>query len=331
MDSLTLTGTLVLMAALLYLSGWFSGTETAITSISPTDLAILKQRNKKNVRYLVRLKENMDRTLVALLIGNNVVNILLSALAALIANSIFRVAGVSIAIGVLTFFIIIFGEITPKSNAVMHRMDVSCNHARVLYYFSWVLGPFITVFIFLSEHIIRLLGGRVRKHSLFVSDESIKSLASLGEEQGVIKPIERDIIHKVFTFGDLRIEQIMLPISQVFSVPHTASVTEAKELIAKRGYTRVPVFYDTTIIGVIYSKDLLLEEDTGSVVSAMRRPFFVPASSEATSVFNAMKKNRVHMAIVTDDENRHIGIVTLEDIIEELVGNIQDEFYELHG
>jgi CBS domain containing-hemolysin-like protein len=291
---------------------------------------MLKQRNKKNVRYLERLKENMDRTLVALLVGNNVVNIMLSALAALLANSIFRVAGVSIAIGVLTFFIIIFGEITPKSNAVMHSMDVSCSHARVLYYFSWVLGPLITVFIFLSEHLIRLSGGRVRKHSLFVSDESIKSLASLGEEQGVIKPIERDIIHKVFTFGDLRIEQIMLPISQVFSVPHTATVAEAKELIAKRGYTRVPVFYDTTIIGVIYSKDLLLEEK-GTVVSAMRKPFFVPASSEATHVFNAMKKNRVHMAIVTDDENRHIGIVTLEDILEELVGNIRDEFFELHG
>ena len=318
------------MVVLIYLSGWFSGTETALSLTSPSHIAIMKKHNVKNIEYIIKIKKNMDRTLVAILIGNNLVNILLSSIAALIANSIFRVWGVSVMIGVITFLIIIFGEITPKSNAVMHHRAIASKNAKTVYFLTKMIGPFITAFVAISEFVIKITGGTVKKRSLLVSDECIKSLATLGEEEGVIKSIERDIIHKVFAFGDLTIKDIMLPFSMVFSIPITCPVSKAKLLIKKHGFTRIPILdKNGKVEGIVYSKDLLTI-DEGELTSIMRAPFFVPADQEITHTFVLMKKKRIHIAIVVDEEGNHIGIVSLEDIIEELVGDIKDEYYQQH-
>jgi len=328
MEILAISGLLIILLLLIYLSGWFSGTETAISITSPSHIATMKEENPKNIKYLIYLRKNMDRTIVAILIGNNLVNILLSSISAIVANSLFHLWGVSVMIGVITFIIIVFGEITPKSNAVMHHKRISLKNAKKVYFLTKAIGPLITVFVMISEQVIKISGGTVKKRSLLVSDDSIKNLATLGEEEGVIKKIEKDIIHNVFEFGDLKIIDIMMPFSKVFAIDKGITVKEAKKLIKKHGFTRVPVIDENKgAIGVIYSKDLLTI-DNGNVVPAMRKPFFVSDKQDITSAFILMNKRKVHMAIVNDEKGNNIGLVTLEDIIEELVGDIHDEYYE---
>jgi CBS domain containing-hemolysin-like protein len=232
-------------------------------------------------------------------------------------------------VGFITFMIIIFGEITPKSNAIMNSKVVAQKKAKALYYLRQILNPLISGFIAISQKLIIMSGGSIKKDRMLVSDESIKSLATLGEEEGVIKSIEREIIHKVFLFGDKRIEDIMVPMKNVFCLEKRYSISEAKKIIRERGFTRVPLMgEDNKIKGLVYSKDLLGRKD-GELESFLRSPYIISPKEDITDIFKEMKKKRIHMAIVKNDSDEHIGIVTLEDIIEELVGEIRDEYFDL--
>jgi len=314
-----------LMFVLLYMSSWFAGTETAITKLSSARIAVMKRNNERNVRYIIRIRRRMDHAIATLLIGNNLVNILLATITALIANMLFHEIGVTIAVGVLTLFIVIFGEITPKSNAVFDAKRVAQDHAKVLYYAMTALRPLTTLLLFISRGIIKAGGGSVKKDNLLVSEDSIKSLATLGESEGVITTMERDLIHSVFHFGNRRVSDVLVPMCRVFTVKDTMGLVEVRERIAEQQYTRVPVLSDKgVVIGVIHSKDLVGKKG-GTVASLMRKPFIVLESTEATVVFHEMKKKRIHLGVVRDAEGGDIGIVTLEDILEELVGEIFDE------
>ena len=320
---------LVIMIVFIYFSGWFSGVETAMTNLTVAQIAEMKKNGERNIEYITKLKKNMDRTLVAILIGNNLVNIILASVAALIANALFREIGVTIMVAVITFLIIIFGEITPKSNAILHSKKVAQNKSRALYYLVRTLGPAITFFIVLSQKIILMFGGSIKKDRMLVSDESIKSLATLGEEEGVIKSIERDIIHKVFLFGDRKIGDILVPMDRVFYLNKNYDVEEAKKMLREHGFTRVPVMgEDGMVIGLVYSKDLLGKHE-GKINHVMRTPYVISESRDVTDVFNEMRQKRIHMGIVENEAGDHVGVVTLEDILEEIVGEIQDEYFEL--
>ncbi len=328
MDVLTTVAVLiVMMVVLIYLSGWFSGSETALTNLNSSDIAEMRRKHTKNAEYIFRLKRNMDRTLITILVGNNVVNILLSSLAALIANTLFHAIGVSLIIGLITFLIIIFGEISPKSIAIIDSRKVASRNSKAIYYMMKIINPLITFFIHMSRGIIRMSGGKVKKKLLLVTDESIKDLASLGEEEGVIKPIERSIIHRVFGFGDSKVRQVMVPLGNVFRLTKDLSIEEASEIVSDAGFTRVPIVEDGKVIGLLYSKDLVAKNE-GKIESLIRPPFVVPADRDVTSIFSAMRNKRIHMAIVKDEEGKQVGIVTLEDILEELVGEIYDEYFE---
>jgi CBS domain containing-hemolysin-like protein len=323
---------IILLIILIYLSGWFSGTETAITQLSGTQIAEMVKNNEKNVEYIVRLKRDIDRTIITILIGNNLVNIILASIAALTANMLFQTIGISIMIGILTFLIIIFGEITPKSHAIMNSKEVCKKNAKRIYYLMKFINPIISLLIKISNKIIRLSGGKIDRPNILVSDESIKSIATLGEKEGVIKKIEKEIIHKVIPFGDIKIKDIMLSMKNTFYLHKDYSIKDAIDIIAKKGFTRVPIVdknnKDLKVIGILHSKDLLGKKK-GKIKSFMRSPFIVNRNRDVTDVFQAMKKKRMHMAIVEDRNNRHIGIVTLEDIIEQLLGEIYDEHYDV--
>jgi len=320
---------LVIMVVFIYFSGWFSGVETAMTNLTVAQIAEMKKNGEKNVDYISRLKKNMDRTLVAILIGNNLVNIILASVAALIANALFAEVGVTVMVALITFLIIIFGEISPKSNAILHSKSVAQKKSKALYYLVRTLGPAITFFIVLSQKIITFFGGSIKKDSMLVSDESIKSLATLGEEEGVIKSIERDIIHKVFLFGDRKIGDIMVSMNKVYYLKKNYGVEEAKKMLREHGFTRVPVMgEDGKITGLVYSKDLLGKHE-GKINHFMRTPYIVAASRDVTDVFNEMRQKRIHMGIVENEAGEHVGVVTLEDILEEIVGEIHDEYFEI--
>lgn len=325
---LTIAFLAVFMLVLIFLSGWFSGTETALTNLSSAQVAQMKRSGDKNVKYVIRLKRRMDRTLITILIGNNIVNIVLSSVAALIANQLFAELGVSVMIGLITFLVILFGEITPKNSAIFDSRKKASRNAKAIYYLSIILSPLVVMFIFISGNLIRLTGGSTKERALFASDASIKDLVSLSEEEGVIKPIEKEIIDKVFTFGDRSIAEVMVEMKNVYSLKKDHSTYEARALLSDSGFTRVPVLdKDSKVKGILYSKDLLLAKK-GNIRPLLRDPFFLNVAHEVTTAFEVMKKNRIHMAIVRDNEGKHVGLVTLEDLIEELVGEIQDEYYE---
>jgi len=319
----------VSIVVLLYLSAWFSRAETALSLTTSAQIASMSEAGV-DVSCLVSIKKDLDRAIVAILIGNNVVNVLLSTLTALVANSLFRVWGVTVAVGALTFVLVVFGEITPKSHAVKANEKVALKNACPLYTMVRILGPLITLFLKLSENILKFAGNKVEKRHMLFSDRMIMDLATLGEQEGIIKPIEKDIIHNVFSFGDLKIGEIMLPLEKVVTLTVDTDINAAKMAIVKHCYTRVPVKEsEGKIVGVLYTKDII-HAHKGSVGKWMRKPFFVSSSSDITKIFEEMKKYRIHIGIVLDDNEQFVGIVTLEDIIEELVGSIRDEFYERH-
>jgi len=318
------------MIVFIYLSGWFSGTETALTHLSTMQLAEMKYKKEKNVKYILKLKKKMDRTLVTILIGNNVVNIVLSSVAAVVANVLFQKIGVSIMIGLITFLIIIFGEITPKARALTDSKKVAQKNAKKIYLLMKSISPLIDLFLYISRKVIKLTGGEQRPIKISVSDDNIKSLASLGEQQGVIKKIERDIIHKVFRFGDKKVKDILVPIKDVYYLKKDLSIKKAREMVVEHGFTRVPVVdKNKKIIGVVYSKDLMARKD-GPIAGLLREPFEVFSSDDITDVFDSMELRRVHIAVVKDHKtSKQVGILTLEDILEELVGEIHDEYTHL--
>jgi CBS domain containing-hemolysin-like protein len=316
------------MVILIYLSGWFSGTETALTNINESDIAEMKRNNERNVDFIMKTKRDMDRTLVAILIGNNVVNILLSSVAAVIANELFHTIGVTIMVALITFLIIIFGEITPKSNAIWDTKKVAQNNSKTIYYLTRALSPVITTFMVICSGLISLTGKKITKKGMLVSDESIKSLATLGEAEGVIKGIEREIIHRVFLFGDRKIKDVMVPMKDVYYVESDLSIPKASTLTAEHGFTWVPVLNEEKeVIGVLYSKDLI-DLETGSIKPLIKPPYIVSSEDDLTDIFNSMREKRVHLAIVKNTKGVVVGIVTLEDILEELVGEIYDEYFD---
>jgi putative hemolysin len=311
------------------MSGWFAATETALTNISPTEIAQMRTTKQKNVDFVVKTKRNLDRTLVTILILNNIVNIVLSSVAAVMANELFQAIGVTIMVALITFLIIIFGEIIPKSNAIWNTKKVVLSNSKPIHYMTRGLNPMITLFTGISRGILKMAGKNVNKTHMLLTDESIKSLATLGEEEGLIKKVEKDIIHNVFIFGDKQIKDIMVPQDKIFFLKDDLSVQIAGDLVAKGGFTRIPVRgEDNKVVGVLYSKDLI-EKNEGFIKPLLKPPFFINSEDDITVCFKKMREKRVHMAIVKNDQETCIGIVTLEDILEELVGEIYDEYFEV--
>ncbi|RLF69095.1 MAG: hypothetical protein DRN57_01860 [Thermoplasmata archaeon] len=329
MDTLfTMLFLLIFMIVLIFLSGWFSGSETALTNLTAVDIANMERRKDRNVRYIIKLKKRMDRTLITILIGNNLVNILLSSVAALVANELFAEIGVSVMIGVITFLVIVFGEITPKNSAIFDSTRVAGRNARAIYYLSMAIYPLVSMFRWISTTIIKLTGGKEKGEALFASDESIRDLAALSEREGNIKPIEKKIIDGVFKFGDRKVRDTMVPMDNVFCLDDDMGLEGIKASIKEHGFTRVPVMGDDhRVKGILYSKDLLMisEEDIPSVI---RKPFTVGDHEDLTDVFDRMRKERVHLAIVENEKGEHTGVITLEDLLEELVGELHDEYFE---
>lgn len=316
----------IFISILIIFSGWFASTETALTNLSDLQIANIKQKNGNNIEYILKLKENLNETIISILIGNNIVNILLSSITAIVADSLFDEIGVTIMVFIITFLIIVFGDITPKSYAILENEKIVKKNAKRIYYLVIILKPLTLLFIFISRNILKLAKVKQRTKKLLVTNDSIIELASLGHQQGVIKMMERDIIHRVLKFGDTRCEDIMIPMKNVFSIKEKSSLDEAKKLISKSGFTRIPVMNNKKkVIGIICAKDLLSKKE-GSLTSYIRKIKFVPKYGHITRTLSLIQEEKTHIVVVRDKIKRHIGIITLEDIMEELVGEIYDEY-----
>ncbi len=322
-------GEVVLLLGLLLLSAFFSGAETALVSLSRARADALVDDSRPGARALQRLKAEPSKMLVAILIGNNVVNISASALATVIATREFGSIGPGIAVGLLTIVILIFGEITPKSLATRYSERISLAVAPPILLLTYITQPVNRIFDAFG------LGAAQRAGSgnddPIVTETELLHMASYGEEEGTIDENEKELIERAFVFGDLSVADVMSPRHKVFSLPESLSVAEVMDALVDSPYSRIPLHGDDPdeITGVFHVRDLLkaiAANQTNLPVSELSRPpYFVPENQSLTDTIAALRRERHHLAVVVDEHGVMEGIVTLEDLMEELVGEIYDE------
>lgn len=311
----------------LYMSARFSGSETALTGINKVEISEMKKNNEKHAGKIEYLKENMDQTIITILIGNNVFNVAAPTLVTVMVRDLIGGWAISIASGVLTLILLVFGEITPKGFSLKNKKKFSQKNAALIYYMSKGLRPLIRGLNKVSDFLISSFGGKTKFDEMLVTEREVIHLASMLEEEGIIKKIEKEILQRVFWFGDVKVEEVKVSKEDTYGLDENLPVEEAAEFIKEHGYTRLPVTkHDSEeVVGILYSKEILGREG-GTVKDYMREPYFVGKNEDVTKVFERMRKERIHLSVVEDEDGEFDGIITLEDILEELVGEIYDEF-----
>lgn len=335
----------VILLALLALSSIFSSSETAITAVSLSKIRQLREENEKQAELLKRVKIKMGDILSTILIGNNIVNIAATAILADLTNGILtsRPPGVLgdnatlITTIVMTVLILIFGEITPKSFASQNPVKVAVRVARPLEVLSVIFKPLLIVLTKITNIVIKGLGGEVLKNGPFVTEEEIRSLVDVGEEEGILQYQEKEMIQNIFEIDDLEVGEVMLPRIDMIALESESTIKEALDLIIDCGHSRIPVYKENIddIIGVLYAKDLLPfslfkydseELREKSITELMRPAYYVPETKKANLLLKELQLKQTHMAIVLDEYGGTEGLVTIEDILEQIVGDIFDEY-----
>ncbi|ADL12162.1 hemolysin family protein [Acetohalobium arabaticum] len=333
MGNLTSILELVMLGFLFILSGFFSGSETALMSVNRVKIRHLAQEDDSKAKIVDKLLGQPNKLLTTILVGNNLVNVAASSIATALAIEIFGTKGVGIATAGVTLFILVFGEITPKSFATQNAELASKWVAGYIRIFSYLFFPFIKVLTFVTNFIIKALGGQPQKNEPFVTEEEIKKFVTVGEKEGVIESDEKEMINSIFDFDDTLVKEIMIPRIDMVCVDIETSIDDLVELIIDLGYSRIPVYNDTVdnIVGILYAKDLLTflnTEEPTELRKIMRPAYYVPETKEVDTLLTELRKERIHMAIVLDEYGGTAGLITIEDLLEEIVGDIQDEYDE---
>ena len=312
-----------ILLILLVLSGFFSSAETALFSISKTRARHIAKQEGKSYSLILRMKNDPHRLLSTILIGNNVVNVGAAALATSIVIGILPNYAVGIATGIMTLLILIFGEVLPKSIATRNNIMVARIAIFPIYWMSLLFHPVIVFLNFIPK-----ITGKIKKTPA-ATEEELLTFVEVVEEEGEIKEEEKELIHNIFEFDDTNASEIMTPRTDMFVVK--ADEKLQLEEIVKSGYTRIPVIEEDIdhIIGTIHIKDIFLHQATSSeeidVRKIMRTPYFVPENKKLDTLLHRFKKGKHHMAIVVDEHGGVAGLITLEDALEEIVGEISDE------
>ena len=320
---------ILILAGLLLLAGFFSAAEVALISLSKFKVRQMVLEKRFGSHFINRLKEEPQRMLSTILIGNNVLNVGASALFTSMMIARFENYALGITTGVMTFLILVFGEITPKSIAVRNNEKISQFVAAPVWYMSLVLAPLLTLLDTFLNWFINLLGIKSRKKT--ITEEEIISAVKIAEEEGSIESIERNLINRIFRFSDVNVGEILTPSKKVVSVSSKSTVKDALKVAIKSNFSRIPVYQKNrhNVVGLVYFKELVLhfERNKGwmRIDRIMKKPYFVPDSKKISDLLRRFQKRKEHMAVVVNDQGSLQGVVTLEDILEEIVGEIMDE------
>lgn len=318
---------------LIALSSFFSMSETALMSLSRIRLRHMVEEEVPGAELVEKLTQDTNRLLGAILIGNNIVNIGASAMATVLATNIFGSSGVGIATGIITVLVLIFGEITPKSIAKQKAEAVALRVARPIELVVIVFKPLVYIFIAISSFFIRIFGGDPNESKSFITQEELKTMVGVSEEEGVLENDEKEMIFNVFDFAELQVKDIMVQRVDIVSVDEESSYDEVMDIIKNEQFSRIPVYNQTidNIIGVLNIKDLATIENLRegfNISKYIRVPFYTFEFKKIIELFKEMKKTRNHIAIVLDEYGGTVGLVTIEDLLEEIVGEIEDEYDE---
>ena len=314
---------LVLLIFLLIMSGFYSSSETALFSISRTKAKHLSKSDSRFDKLIYHMKQDPHRLLSTILIGNNVVNVGASAIATALTIDIFPNNAVGYATGAMTFLILVFGEVLPKSVATRNNIMVS---RLVIYPIYWCSIFFFPVIVLLN--FIPKISGKIKNRPA-ITEEELITFVEVVEEEGEIKEEEMELIHNIFELDDTSASEIMTPRADMFVIH--ANEPLVLEEILKSGYTRIPVIEEDIdhVVGIVNIKDLFLEYTSSGenmdIRKVMMKPYFVPENKKLDTLLKQFKLRKTHMAIVIDEHGGVSGLITLEDALEELVGEIVDE------
>lgn len=322
---------IIALVFLVAMSAVFSSSETAITSVSKIKVRQLDQKDNKNAHLLKKLHDNMQTTISTILIGNNIVNIAASSIATILFTNIFHQNGALISTVVMTVFVLIFGEVLPKTIAQYKNKSVALKFSRFIYFLTLVFKPIVKVLNLLTRLIIKLFVGEDEDSST-LTEEELKTLVEVSEEEGVLKNQETEIMINALELKETLAVDIMTPRTSMASVDIEDAESDLKEIIKNITYSRIPVYEGSIddIIGVLHIKELahkIIEDDRDFKVRDILKPaFYAYEYIPVVDLFKQMKTKNISISIIIDEYGGTSGIVTMEDILEELVGEIDDEY-----
>lgn len=321
-----------ILIVFIFLSAFFSSSETALISINKFKVRQLQEKKVKNADTLARLMEKPNAMISAILVGNNIVNIASSSLATSICVAMFGAKGVFIATVVMTIIILIFGEITPKTLAQENPEKMALKASKPIYILTIVFKPVLFIFNKITIMISKLFGRDSNSNQPSITEDEFMTIVDVGHEEGVIEGEEKEMIHNVFAFGDSLAEDVMTPRTSMVVVNVDEELGDLIKFLDNANYSRIPVFDENIddIIGILYVRDLIahLQDYNFSLKDHLRPAFFAYESKPIMDLFKEMQEKNVSMAIVADEYGGTSGLVTIEDLVEEIVGEIYDEYDE---
>ena len=324
---------LIAVIILIMLSAFFSSAETALTTVNKHRLRAMADDGNKTAEKVLQLVENPSKMLSAILIGNNVVNISSSAIATSLTTKVFGNAYIGISTGVLTLVVLLFGEITPKTFSTLYSEKISLLYIHIIKPLTVILTPVIWIVDILSGFIFWVLRIDKDKAQNTMTEGELRTIVDVSMEDGVIEKEEKSMINNVVDFGDSKAKDVMIPRADMAVVSIDADYDEIFEAFKEDHYSRLPVYDDNkdTVIGILYLKDLFFfkdgkSSDAFSIREVMREPFFVYEYQNTYSIMAEMRNRFLSLAIVLDEYGTAVGLITLEDLLEEIVGEIRDEF-----
>jgi len=321
-------GIFFVLVILLFCSAFFSGSETALFSLSKIRvkrLQVEKVKNSKTLAYLLSKPRNL---IISILIGNMLVNVLASAIASSLCLTLFGNKGIGISIGIMTFLILTFGEITPKVIAIRNSEKISLLVAPYIAFFFRLIAPIRGVLLSIVNIITPLYSRRIKAQRSQLTEEELKKVVELGRREGVLNLKEEEMIKGVFKFGDKTVRDVIVPLRRIAAVDISTPLQTIRSIITKKELSRLPVFENMlgNIIGILYAKDLVVADLKGPLElrEILRDPFYVKTDMKLSELLKKFRTHRIHMALVRSAKGKLVGLVTLQDLLEEIIGQIRD-------
>lgn len=313
---------------LVIMSAFFSSTETAVNSVSRARLLDMQEKKVKGCAKALVMLDEYDKTITTLLIGNNIVNIGASSIATVLCTKLIGDYGAAVSTGVLTLVILTFGEVIPKCYAKENSEKMIVRFSGVIYFLMVILTPLSFMFIKLNNAAMSLSGGKDDTPS--VTEDELKYIIESIEEEGVLEEAESEMVQSALEFDEKTVEQILTPRVDVAAIDIDDTPEEIRRVIVEERFSRIPVYKDSidNIIGILHTRDYLeaaIGGDTPDIEGMLSEPFFVYKTRKLAALLSDLKRKRTHIAIVADEYGGMLGIVTMEDLLEELVGEIWDE------
>ncbi len=322
----------VVLVILIAISAFFSSAETALTTVNKIKLRSLAESGNKRARTVLDITENSGKMLSAILIGNNLVNISASSIATVMAVNIMGSAGAGVATGILTFLLLIFGEVTPKRLPTIHSEKLALRAGGIINALMTVLTPFIFIVNALSALVLRLTGTDPDAKSDAITEEELITFLDVSQEDGVIEKDEKKMINNVVDFGDAVAKDIMIPREDMCLLPIDSSYQRLLFVFRREHFTRYPIYEDTpdNVIGIINVKDIMLANDPDEfdLRDYIRKPHYTYENKKLSEMLTEMRQSGVNLTIILNEYGSCSGMVTMEDLLEEIVGDIRDEYDE---